>query len=51
MLVLKPGYNPPGYRWDFPLDGTNSPEGTEVTPIPADAKIGGKIIGLPRRIV
>ncbi|MGY3134586.1 hypothetical protein ACVWZM_005268 [Bradyrhizobium sp. USDA 4501] len=96
MLVLKPGYNPPGYRWTFPLDGTDSPEGidmtgvplgaigkgvtingdlilkdtglkelpeglivtgnldltgTEVRSIPEDAKIGGKIIGLPRRTV
>jgi hypothetical protein len=25
--------------------------GTEVTSIPADTKIGGKIIGLPRRTV
>jgi hypothetical protein len=25
--------------------------GTEVTSIPADVKIGGKIIGLPRRTV
>ncbi|MCP3463075.1 hypothetical protein [Bradyrhizobium sp. CCGUVB23] len=96
MLVLKPGYTRPGYRWTFPLDGTNSPEGidmtglplgkigkdvtingdlilkntgltelpqglivtgnldltgTEVTSIPEDTKIGGKIIGLPRRTI
>jgi hypothetical protein len=25
--------------------------GTEITVIPSDAKIGGKIIGLPRRTV
>ena len=96
MYVFRKGYNPPGYKWDFPLDGTKLDEGldltgiplgkmgkgitidgdlilkdtglkelpeqlivtgdlditgTEVTSIPADAKIGGKIIGLPRRTV
>lgn len=96
MYVFRKGYNPPDYKWDFPLDGTTLDEGldltgiplgkmgkgitidddlilkdtglkelpeqltvsgdlditgTEVTSIPADAKIGGKIIGLPRRTV
>ena len=96
MYEFKPGFTPEGFKWEFPLDGTNCPEGidltgiplgkmgkditidgdlilrdtglkelperlivtgnlditgTEITSIPADAKIGGKIIGLPRKTV
>jgi hypothetical protein len=93
---MRPGYTADGFRWDFPLDDTNSDEGldltgvplgkigkrvtingdlilkdtglkelpeqlivtgnlditgTEITSIPEDAKIGGKIIGLARKTV
>jgi hypothetical protein len=34
MFVIRPRYTAPGYRWDFPLDGTNSPEGIDLTGMP-----------------
>jgi hypothetical protein len=34
MYVFRKGYNPPDYKWDFPLDGTTVDEGLDLTGIP-----------------
>jgi len=31
MYVFRPGGGPPGYKWHFPMDHTNSDEGIDLT--------------------